>query len=70
VFYKDQLLCIQSNLCSLYITSDTSCISRYQLVVIFIGIVLTFIPMHFLGFLVIPRRIYDFEDNLNSWNYM
>jgi len=34
----------------------------------FTGILLTFIPMHFLGFHVMPRRIPDFPDCFNSWN--
>jgi cytochrome c oxidase subunit 1 len=32
------------------------------------GILLTFIPMHFLGFHVMPRRIPDYPDYFNSWN--
>ena len=27
-------------------------------------------PMHFLGFNVMPRRIPDFPDYFNSWNYL
>jgi heme/copper-type cytochrome/quinol oxidase subunit 1 len=34
------------------------------------GILLTFTPMHFLGFNVMPRRIPDFPDYFNSWNYL
>lgn len=34
------------------------------------GILITFIPMHFLGFCVMPRRIPDYPDNLNTWNYL
>nr|QWQ50054.1 cytochrome c oxidase subunit I [Hepatozoon sp.]QWQ50060.1 cytochrome c oxidase subunit I [Hepatozoon sp.] len=34
------------------------------------GIFITFIPMHILGFSVMPRRIPDYPDNLNSWNQL
>merc|ERR1711976_1132085 len=40
--------------------SPTSTLSLYHLVSTFIGILLTFSPMHFLGFNVMPRRIPDF----------
>tara|TARA_B110000263_G_C15279406_1_gene497572 strand:- start:303 stop:1631 length:1329 start_codon:yes stop_codon:yes gene_type:complete len=50
------------------ILSTTSYISRYPLFIIYVGIILTFTPMHFLGFNVMPRRLPDFPDNLNSWN--
>ena len=36
----------------------------------FFGILLTFTPMHFLGFNVMPRRISDFPNYFNSWNYL
>jgi cytochrome c oxidase subunit 1 len=36
----------------------------------FIAVIMTFTPMHFLGFNVMPRRISDFPDNFNSWNYV
>ena len=36
--------------------------SHNHLVSTFIGILLTFSPMHFLGFNVMPRRIPDFPD--------
>ena len=43
--------------------SSSSCtLSLYHLVSTFIGILLTFSPMHFLGFNVIPRRVPDFPD--------
>ena len=40
--------------------SLSSTLSLYHLVSTFIGILLTFSPMHFLGFNVMPRRIPDF----------
>jgi len=54
---------IQSNIIiELSLHSITSSITRYYLIVNFIGTTSTFIPMHFLGFNVMPRRIPDFTD--------
>merc|ERR1712053_54543 len=50
--------------------SSSSCNSIYHLVSTFIGILLTFSPMHFLGFNVMPRRIPDFPDSFHSWNFL
>ena len=50
--------------------TSTSYISRYHFIMTFSGILLTFTPMHFLGFNVMPRRIPDFPDYFNSWNYL
>jgi len=53
-----------------YLSSSSSGSSIYHLVSTFFGILLTFTPMHFLGFNVMPRRIPDFPDYYNSWNYL
>jgi len=53
-----------------YLPTSTSYISRYHFIMTFFGILLTFVPMHFLGFNVMPRRIPDFPDYFNSWNYL
>merc|ERR1712156_978753 len=50
--------------------SSSSWNSLYHLVSTFIGILLTFWPMHFLGFNVMPRRIPDFPDSFHSWNFL
>merc|ERR1712085_192827 len=50
--------------------SPSSCNSLYHLVLTLIGILLTFSPMHFLGFNVMPRRIPDFPDSFHSWNFL
>ena len=50
--------------------SSSSRNSLYHLVSTFIGILLTFCPMHFLGFNVMPRRIPDFPDSFHSWNFL
>merc|ERR1712189_151294 len=48
--------------------SPSSRNSIYHLVLTLVGILLTFSPMHFLGFNVMPRRIPDFPDSFYSWN--
>ena len=50
--------------------SSSSLHSLYHLVSTLIGILLTFSPMHFLGFNVMPRRIPDFPDSFHSWNFL
>merc|ERR1712134_235027 len=50
--------------------SPSSTLSFYHLILTFFGILLTFSPMHFLGFNVMPRRIPDFPDYFHSWNFL
>merc|ERR1712137_352497 len=50
--------------------SSSSSLSLYHLNIIFIGILLTFSPIHFLGFNIMPRRIPDFPDSFHSWNFL
>merc|ERR1712214_167263 len=52
------------------IPSSPCTLSLYHLVLTFIGILLTFSPMHFLGFNVMQRRIPDFPDSFHSWNFL
>jgi len=50
--------------------SPSSTLSLYHLHLTFVGILLTFSPMHFLGFNVMPRRIPSFPDSFHSWNLL
>merc|ERR1711966_256921 len=50
--------------------SSSSILSLYHFILTLIGILLTFSPMHFLGFNVMPRRIPDFPDSFHSWNFL
>merc|ERR1711959_285490 len=50
--------------------SSPCTLSLYHFVLVFVGILLTFSPMHFLGFNVMPRRIPDFPDSFHSWNFL
>merc|ERR1712151_1347732 len=49
---------------------QTSLLSLYHLLLTLVGILLTFTPMHFLGFNLMPRRIPDFPDYYHSWNFL
>ena len=48
--------------------SSSCTLSLYHLQLTFIGILLTFSSLHFLGFNLMPRRISDFLDSFHSWN--
>merc|ERR1711939_955392 len=50
--------------------SPSCTLSLYHFVLTLVGILLTFSPMHFLGFNVMPRRIPDFPDSSHSWNFL
>merc|ERR1712093_183419 len=52
------------------LASPSSTLSLYHLVLTLVGVLLTFSPMHFLGFNVMPRRIPDFPDSFHSWNFL
>merc|ERR1711918_146007 len=50
--------------------SPSCTLSLYHLVLTFVGILLTFSPMHFLGFSLMPSMIPDFPDSFHSWNFL
>merc|ERR1712079_361251 len=52
------------------LSSPSSSLSLYHFLISCIGILLTFSPMHFLGFNLMPRRIPDFPDSFHSWNFL
>jgi cytochrome c oxidase subunit 1 len=64
IFFQDKIF--SKNI----LPSSSSTLSLYHLVLTFVGILLTFSPMHFLGFNVMPRRIPDFPDPFHSWNFL
>merc|ERR1712184_21399 len=50
--------------------SSSCTLSNLHLISTFVGILLSFSPMHFLGFNLMPRRIPDFPDSFHSWNFL
>jgi heme/copper-type cytochrome/quinol oxidase subunit 1/heme/copper-type cytochrome/quinol oxidase subunit 2 len=50
-----------------YIINDT--LAKIHFWSFFIGVNLTFFPMHYLGFLGMPRRIGDYSEIFDRWNF-
>merc|ERR1712057_154891 len=68
--FSGMIFVIEKIIGSKILPSPSCTLSLYHLLLVFIGILLTFSPMHFLGFNVMPRRIPDFPDTFHSWNFI
>ena len=62
IYYSSNYLFISKNI----LTSYISFLSYYQFIILFFGILSLFLPMHFLGFNVMARRIPDYPDSFHS----
>ena len=54
-----------------FLVSSSCTLSLYHCNLTFIAVLLTFSPMHFLGFNVMPLcQEESFQDSFHSWNYL
>merc|ERR1712187_1022362 len=63
-YYTPALVVMESIL-----PSNTSSLSLLHLSLVLCGILLTFTPLHLVGFNVMPRRISDYPDMFHGWNF-
>merc|ERR1712093_786165 len=69
--FSGLVLHVENSFGSKSLLPSSSCtLSLYNLILVFVGVLLTFTPMHFLGFNLMPRRIPDFPDYFHSWNFL
>ena len=66
IIYNHEKILASNNL----LPSSSSTLSLYHLQLTSIGILLTFSPLHFLGFNLLTRRIPDYPDSFHSWNFL
>jgi cytochrome c oxidase subunit 1 len=50
------------------VMSCTSKLVCYQKLLFVVGVMLTFVPLHYLSFSVLARRMLDFSDSINGWS--
>jgi len=62
IYYSSNYLFISRSI----LPSCISFLSYYQFIILFFGILSLFLPMHFLGFNVMARRIPDYPDSFHS----
>merc|ERR1712134_178519 len=65
IFYSTLLLGYNT-----FIHMINSTLLYYNFYFTILGINITFIPLHFLGFNSMPRRISDYPDLIISWNFL
>ena len=47
-----------------------SLVSVYYYMGISLGVIITFLPLHFLGYNIQPRRVPEFPDSYNCWSFL
>jgi len=63
VLYYRNCLCL-----SLCVSCLSVCLILYQVIILLLGVMFIFVPVHYLSFHPVARRILDFVDCVNCWN--